>query len=155
MKRFHVHLSVQELESSIRFYSTLFGQQPSRHEDDYAKWMLDDPRINFAISTRGASAGLDHFGFQMDDGDELAQVRERARQADAAILDKGATQRCYARSEKHWLMDPQGISWEHFVTMGELQHFGTGSAIAKGPVPQTRNAQEECSASGTGQTCCG
>ncbi|SET72395.1 MULTISPECIES: ArsI/CadI family heavy metal resistance metalloenzyme [Marinobacter] len=150
MKRFHVHLSVQDLDSNIRFYTTLFGQAPSRREDDYAKWMLDDPRINFAISTRGASSGLDHFGFQMDDGDELARLRERARNADAAILDEGTTQCCYANSEKHWLMDPQGVPWEHFVTMGEIRHFGSPPVLA-----ETVDKPTGTSGSGAEKTCCG
>ncbi|MFL1486041.1 ArsI/CadI family heavy metal resistance metalloenzyme [Marinobacter sp. LN3S78] len=155
MKRFHVHLSVQDLKPNIRFYSTLFGQAPSRQEGDYAKWMLEDPRINFAISTRGASSGLDHFGFQMDDDNELEQLRERAREADAAILDEGATQCCYASSNKHWLMDPQGLPWEHFVTMGEIRHFGVAPALADSRESGTLNAKERTSDGAKGNTCCG
>lgn len=155
MKRFHVHLSVQDLEPNIRFYSTLFGQAPSRQEGDYAKWMLDDPRINFAISTRGASSGLDHFGFQMDDDEELEQLRERAREADTAILDEGTTQCCYAKSNKHWLMDPQGLPWEHFVTMGEIRHFGAAPALSDSPGAGTSNAKERTSDHGMGNACCG
>lgn len=150
-----MHLSVQDLEPNIRFYSTLFGQEPSRQEGDYAKWMLDDPRINFAISTRSTSSGLDHFGFQMDDNEELDQLRERARNANTAILDEGATQCCYASSNKHWLMDPQGLPWEYFVTMGEIRHFGTAPALAETAEPDTSHAQEGTSASGTGNACCG
>lgn len=155
MKRFHVHLSVQDLASNIRFYSTLFGQAPSRQEDDYAKWMLDDPRINFAISTRNASSGLDHFGLQTDDGDELAALRERARSADTAVLDEGATQCCYANSEKHWLIDPQGLPWEHFVTMGEIRHFGRGPEFTSTREPAALDAGGGASLDGTGKTCCG
>ncbi|WP_372958548.1 ArsI/CadI family heavy metal resistance metalloenzyme [Marinobacter sp.] len=154
MKRFHVHLSVQDLDTNIRFYSTLFGQAPSRQEDDYAKWMLDDPRINFAISTRGASSGLDHFGFQMDDGEELAQLRKRACDGDAAILDEGTTQCCYANSEKHWLMDPQGLPWEHFVTMGEIRHFGKPPALTE-TVDTPTQTPTGTSVNGTQKTCCG
>lgn len=155
MKRFHVHLSVQDLAPNIQFYSTLFGQEPSRQEADYAKWMLDDPRINFAISTRSASSGLDHFGFQMDDNEELDQLRERARCANTAILDEGATQCCYANSNKHWLMDPQGLPWEHFVTMGEIRHFGTAPSLSETNEPEASQIQEGTSASGTGKACCG
>mgnify|MGYP003651779588 CR=1 FL=1 len=155
MKRFHVHLSVQDLAPNIQFYSTLFGQEPSRQEADYAKWMLDDPRINFAISTRSASSGLDHFGFQMDDNEELDQLRERARCANAAILDEGTTQCCYASSNKHWLMDPQGLPWEHFVTMGDIRHFGTEPALTETAEPETLHVQEGSSDSGTGKACCG
>lgn len=155
MKRFHVHLSVQDLETNIRFYSTLFGQAPSRQEDDYAKWMLDDPRINFAISTRGASSGLDHFGFQVDENSELGPLRERAREAGAAILDEGATECCYASSNKHWLMDPQGLPWEHFVTMGEIRHFGAAPALSDHPGSGTSNTRERTSDHGTGNACRG
>lgn len=155
MKRFHVHLSVQDLEPNIRFYSTLFGQGPSRQEADYAKWMLDDPRINFAISTRGASSGVDHFGLQTDDSAELADLQERARSADTAILDEGATQCCYARSNKYWLMDPQGLPWEHFVTMGEIRHFGHGPALAETGGSEAKELHETASGNGIGNTCCG
>lgn len=155
MKRFHVHLSVQDLEQNIQFYSILFGQEPSRQEADYAKWMLDDPRINFAISTRGNTAGVDHFGFQTDDSVELADLRERARTADAAVLDEGATQCCYARSNKHWLMDPQGLPWEHFVTMGDIRNFGQGPELPDVGKPNTKEQHEGQSANGIGNTCCG
>jgi catechol 2,3-dioxygenase-like lactoylglutathione lyase family enzyme len=133
MKRFHVHLHVDDLAQSIAFYSRLFATSPSRVEADYAKWMLDDPRINFAISTRGEQPGLDHFGFQVDDADELAELKARAQSADMALLDEGATTCCYARSEKHWVTDPQGIAWEHFHTLGNIPVFreaGTHSTPA-------------------------
>lgn len=123
MKRFHVHLNVDDLAKSIAFYSQLFASAPSRQEADYAKWMLDDPRINFAISTRGAAAGIDHLGIQTDDAAELDGLRSRARAADMALLDEGATTCCYARSEKHWISDPQGIAWEHFHTLGDIPMF--------------------------------
>ncbi len=124
MKRFHVHVRVADLAASIAFYSRLFGVQPSRQETDYAKWMLEDPRINFAISTRGESVGVDHLGFQTDDTAELAELRQRAEAADMAILDQGETACCYARSEKHWVTDPQGIAWEHFHTLGNIPVYG-------------------------------
>ncbi len=123
MKRFHVHLHVEDLGKSIGFYSALFAAEPTRVEADYAKWMLDDPRINFAISTRGAKAGIDHLGFQTDDAEELATLKARAESADMALLDEGETTCCYARSEKHWVTDPQGIAWEHFHTLGDIPVF--------------------------------
>ncbi len=124
MKRFHVHLHVEDLEASIGFYSKLFAAEPARVESDYAKWMLDDPRINFAISHRGGKVGVDHLGFQADDAEELVALKARAQAADLALLDEGETTCCYARSEKHWLTDPQGIAWEHFHTLDNIPVFG-------------------------------
>jgi lactoylglutathione lyase len=123
MKRFHVHLHVDDLDRSIAFYSKLFAAEPTRRESDYAKWMLDDPRVNFAISTRGAAAGIDHLGFQTDDPGELAALKARAAAADGVLKDEGATTCCYARSEKHWVTDPQGIAWEQFHTLGDIPVF--------------------------------
>jgi catechol 2,3-dioxygenase-like lactoylglutathione lyase family enzyme len=123
MKRFHVHLHVQDLDQSIAFYSRLFAAPPARQEADYAKWMLDDPAVNFAISTRGAAPGIDHLGIQTDDPAELAAMKARAEAADMALLDEGTTTCCYARSEKHWVQDPQGIAWEHFHTLGHIPVF--------------------------------
>lgn len=136
MKRFHVHLHVDDLGQSIGFYSKLFAAQPTRVEGDYAKWMLDDPRINFAISTRGAKAGLDHLGFQTDDAAELAELKARAESADMALLDEGETTCCYARSEKHWVTDPQGVAWEHFHTLGNIPVFNEA--------PKTESAAACC-----------
>jgi lactoylglutathione lyase len=130
MKRFHVHVHVDDLARSIAFYSRLFGTEPARVEADYAKWMLEDPRVNFAISTRGREAGVDHLGFQADDAAELAALRERAADADAALRDEGPTTCCYARSDKHWVTDPQGIAWEHFQTLGDIPVFGDGPKAA-------------------------
>ena len=123
MKRFHVHLHVEDLAHSIRFYSKLFDAEPARVELDYAKWMLADPALNFAISTRGARPGIDHLGFQTDDPAELAAMKARAEAADMALLDEGETTCCYARSEKHWVTDPQGIAWEHFHTLANIPVF--------------------------------
>ena len=123
MKRFHAHVHVDDLTQSIAFYSKLFAAAPTRVEADYAKWMLEDPRVNFAISTRGAKPGLDHFGLQTDDAAELAELKARAEAADMALLDEGNTTCCYARSEKHWVTDPQGIAWEHFHTLGDIPVF--------------------------------
>jgi len=123
MKRFHVHLHVDDLAASIAFYKALFAAEPVRTEADYAKWMLEDPRVNFAISTRGAKSGVDHLGFQTDTEEELAELKLRAQAADMALLDEGTTTCCYARSEKHWITDPQGIAWEHFRTLGSIPVF--------------------------------
>jgi hypothetical protein len=123
MKRFHVHLHVDNLAESIGFYSKLFAAEPSRSESDYAKWMLPDPPVNFAISTRGEHAGIDHLGIQTDNAEELVALKARAQAADMALLDDGETTCCYARSEKHWVTDPQGIAWEHFHTLGNVPVF--------------------------------
>lgn len=129
MKRFHVHMHVDDLSKNIAFYSKLFGAEPTRVESDYAKWMLEDPCINFAISTRGhAKAGLDHLGFQVDNADELAALKARAEAADMAMLDEGETSCCYARSEKHWITDPQGVAWEHFHSLGNIPVFNESAA---------------------------
>jgi hypothetical protein len=123
MKRFHVHVHVQNLSDSVGFYSKLFGAAPTRLEGDYAKWMLDDPRINFAISARGGKPGVDHLGFQTDGSEELAELRSRAQAAQMSLLDEGETTCCYARSEKHWVTDPQGVAWEHFHTLSDIPVF--------------------------------
>jgi catechol 2,3-dioxygenase-like lactoylglutathione lyase family enzyme len=123
MKRFHVHLHVADLDQSIGFYSRLFAAEPARRETDYAKWMLQDPPVNFAISTRGHAAGIDHLGIQTDNADELAELKSRAQAADLALQDEGETTCCYARSEKHWITDPQGIAWEHFHTLVDIPVF--------------------------------
>jgi catechol 2,3-dioxygenase-like lactoylglutathione lyase family enzyme len=128
MKRFHVHMHVDDLAKSIAFYSRLFAAEPARVETDYAKWMLEDPRVNFAISTRGDKPGVDHLGFQVDEADELAELKARAQGADMALLDEGATTCCYARSDKHWITDPQGVAWEHFHTLGNIPVFNEAAA---------------------------
>jgi len=128
MKRFHVHVHVDDLAKSVAFYSKLFAAEPARLEGDYAKWMLDDPRINFAISTRGSKPGVDHLGFQTDDPGELAELKARAESADMALFDEGETTCCYARSEKHWVTDPQGIAWEHFHTLGDVPVFSAAKS---------------------------
>ncbi|WP_326543581.1 ArsI/CadI family heavy metal resistance metalloenzyme [Pseudorhodoferax sp.] len=130
MKRFHVHLHVNDLTHSIAFYSKLFAAEPARVERDYAKWMLEDPRLNFAISTRGGAAGVDHLGIQVDEAAELVDLKDRAEAADLALLDEGQTTCCYARSDKHWITDPQGVPWEHFHTLSNVPVFGK-PALAK------------------------
>jgi len=125
VKRFHVHVGVKDLDQSIAFYSGLFGAAPSVTKPDYAKWMLDDPRINFAISRReGALKGIEHLGLQVEDQTELAEVYDRLRAADRPVLDEGATTCCYARSEKSWIADPDGVVWEAFLTNGESTVYG-------------------------------
>ena len=123
MKRFHVHAHVEDLQASIAFYTKLFSAEPVRVENDYAKWMLEDPRINFAISSRGGKPGIDHLGIQTDTEAELIELKTRARTADMALLDEGRTTCCYARSDKHWITDPHGIAWEFFHTLGNIPVF--------------------------------
>ena len=134
MKRFHVHLHVDDLATSVAFYSRLFSAQPTRTESDYAKWVLDDPRVNFAISTPGNKTGLDHLGFQTDTEDELNALKQAAEGAEMALIDEGETTCCYAKSEKHWIVDPQGIPWEHFHTFGNIAVFNEHQQDAGGGV---------------------
>lgn len=125
MKRFHVHVGVEDIGPSIAFYSGLFGQEPSVTKADYAKWMLDDPRINFAISQRdGAVKGVEHLGIQVEDQAELAEVYARLNTADRPVLEEGATTCCYAQSEKSWIADPDGVVWEAFLTSGDATVYG-------------------------------
>jgi len=125
MKRFHIHVSVENLDANIRFYSTVFGHEPTVRKDDYAKWMLDDPRINFAISRRGAAPGLDHLGVQVDSEEELSALRAQVAGADIAALDQAGANCCYAKSDKYWITDPQGIAWETFHTLDAIPVFGS------------------------------
>ncbi len=144
MKRFHVHLNVDNLEDSIGFYRMLFGVEPSVIESDYAKWMLDDPRLNFAISQRGRAAGIDHLGLQADDEAGLAALGARLRDADAVTLAEEGTVCCYARSDKLWAEDPQGVRWETFRTLGaSTSCAGSESAPCCGP-PATGTTGEAC-----------
>jgi catechol 2,3-dioxygenase-like lactoylglutathione lyase family enzyme len=124
MKRLHVHVSVDDLAKSIQFYSTLFAAEPTVTKDDYAKWMLEDPRVNFAISKRGGKAGIRHLGVQVEDRAELADVYSRLQRAEAPILEEGETTCCYAKSEKSWVEDPQGVKWETFLTVGVSTTYG-------------------------------
>lgn len=141
MKRFHIHIGVDKLDESIRFYSTLFGAEPIKRKSDYAKWLLDDPRVNFAISTR-AKKGVDHLGIQVEEEQELTDLRARLKSADLAVTEEGETVCCYSRSDKSWVQDHAGIPWETYRTMGDAQVFSddskeSGSACC---VPET-----ECS----------
>lgn len=133
MKRLHVNVSVKDLEDSVRFYSTLFAAEPTVRKDDYAKWMLEDPRMNFAISSCGCSSkpGIDHLGIQVEDQEELADVYARLQLAGAPTLNEDETICCYARSTKRWIEDPQGVSWETFLTHGESPVYGHQRAEAE------------------------
>jgi catechol 2,3-dioxygenase-like lactoylglutathione lyase family enzyme len=131
MKRFHVHVAVDDLAQSVRFYSTLFGAEPAVIESDYAKWMLENPRVNFAISERGGATGVQHLGIQVEDSAELAEVYDRLKRAERPVLDEGATTCCYAHSEKQWIADPQGVAWETFLTHGRSTVYGTEGAVSK------------------------
>ncbi len=124
MKRLHVHVSVHDLQKSIRFYSALFAAQPTVRKDDYAKWMLDDPRVNFAISTRAARAGLDHLGIQAEDEAELEELGSRLAQADVAVSAQKGAECCYGKSDKYWTLDPQGVAWESFHTLDAVPMYG-------------------------------
>ena len=124
MKRLHVHVGVSDLDRSIFFYSTLFGTSPSVTKPDYAKWMLEDPRVNFAISSGNAHKGVEHLGIQVEDRSELGEVYARLKAADRPVLDEGQTNCCYARSEKSWIADPDGVVWEAFHTHGETVTYG-------------------------------
>ncbi|OYY62973.1 ArsI/CadI family heavy metal resistance metalloenzyme [Sphingomonas sp. 28-62-11] len=129
MKRLHVHVAVDDLDRSVDFYSTLFATEPTVIKPDYAKWMLDDPRVNFAISARGTAAGVEHLGIQVEDAGELAEVYSRIAKADAPVVEEGETTCCYAKSEKSWITDPQGVVWETFLTQGESTTYGTSATI--------------------------
>ncbi len=128
MKRLHVHVAVAELDASIAFYSKLFGAQPTVVQPDYAKWMLDDPRVNFAISARGIAPGLDHLGIQTESGAELDDLRSRLNAAGARLVSEAGAACCYARSDKHWVIDPQGLAWEAFHTLEAIPTFGAARA---------------------------
>jgi catechol 2,3-dioxygenase-like lactoylglutathione lyase family enzyme len=130
MKRFHVHVSVEDLDANIRFYSEVFCSEPTVRKDDYAKWMLEDPRVNFAISKRGAAPGLDHLGIQVDTAEELTAARARVARAAIAAQDQPAADCCYAHSDKYWITDPQGVAWETFHTLDAIPVFGEDVRIA-------------------------
>jgi len=124
MKRFHVHVSVDDVAANVRFYSIIFGAEPTVRKHDYAKWMLEDPKLNFAISRRGRAAGVNHLGIQVDSDEELGELRRRVASAEVALLDQKDASCCYAKSNKYWVMDPQGVPWETYHTMGAIETFG-------------------------------
>ena len=150
MKRFHVHVGVKDLNKGIEFYSALFGAAPSVQKDDYAKWMLEDPRINFAISTRSGKAGLDHLGLQVDSDAELSQVEAQLKQASPEVIEQKGAACCYAESDKHWVQDPAGIAWEAFHTLADVPVFGAQAAAPKSIIP----VQSACCAPGFGSKGC-
>lgn len=152
MKRFHVHVHVSDLQKSIAFYSRMFAAEPTRTESDYAKWMLEDPRINFAISTRGGTVGVDHLGIQTDTAEELTGLKAQARSADMSLQAEGEVSCCYARSDKYWLTDPQGVAWEQFHTLVDIPVFSDKQPQASGCCvkAEPQQAQRE-----TAKACCG
>ena len=153
MKRFHVHVAVDDLPKSIAFYSTLFGATPAVEKPDYAKWMLEDPRINFAVSQRGGETGVDHLGIQVETEEELAAMRAQLATADAPVEDEGVTGCCYAISDKHWVTDPQGVAWETYRTLDAIPTFHAqvkpDAAACCGPAPAEADAGVKSAA------CCG
>jgi catechol 2,3-dioxygenase-like lactoylglutathione lyase family enzyme len=146
MKRFHVHVAVNDLSKSIAFYSAVFGESPAVVKPDYAKWMLEDPRLNFAISARGQAAGVNHLGLQADDAAELEAIHANLQKADATVVAEKGAHCCYAKSDKYWVTDPQGIAWESFHSLGSIPLFGADSGPA-----ETRAA---CGSSGTTEAAC-
>jgi len=147
MKRFHVHVAVRDLATSIRFYSSVFGAQPTVVKPDYAKWMLDDPRINFAISERGAAVGVNHLGIQVDSNEELIALREQVSAADLPAHNESGANCCYATADKYWLQDPQGLPWETFHTLGSIPVFGEHAAIlepVKAPCCEPKSSAKAC-----------
>ncbi len=157
MKRLHVHVSVEDLDQAIAFYSTLFAAPPTVTKPDYAKWMVDDPRVNFAISTgQHATRGIEHLGIQVESGDELAEVYQRLDAAGRPVLEEGATTCCYAKSEKSWIADPQGVVWETFHTTGEAVDYGSGPELDR--LASANAAENACCAPALAPqsiACCG
>lgn len=156
MKRMHIHVGVEHLDQSIAFYSALFGAAPAKTKDDYAKWMLDDPRVNFAISTRSAKTGIDHLGIQVDEDSDLDDLRSRLKAAELSLFDEGETVCCYARSDKSWVEDPSGIAWEAYKTMDEAAFFGSADANEEGAccVPESSVLQADATDK-ISSGCCG
>ena len=159
MKRFHVHVAVANLAANVRFYTDLFGATPTVERPDYAKWMLDDPRVNFAISSRGHKAGVNHLGFQAEDEAELEELSARATATSgSAVLRETGAACCYAKSDKYWVLDPQGLAWEHFHTLGEVPIFGGDSTTVQAdgeekcciPLYQGKSSADKASAA----ACC-
>ena len=155
MKRLHLHIGVNNLDESIRFYAALFGAAPIKTKPDYAKWLLDDPHVNFAISTR-AKKGIDHLGIQVEEDAELAAVRERLKAKDVTLTDEGETVCCYARSEKSWIQDPSGIAWETYRTMEDVQLFSGDNELTQEAccTPETMGTPNCCEPSAKTAGCC-
>jgi catechol 2,3-dioxygenase-like lactoylglutathione lyase family enzyme len=157
MKRFHIHVGVETLDESIRFYSALFGAEPVKTKPDYAKWLLEDPRVNFAISTRAKKNGIDHLGIQVEEESELTELRERVKAADMAVVEEGETVCCYAQSDKSWIQDPAGIPWEAYRTMEDAQLFSNQPDPAETAccTPATMGEPDCCEPSAKTAGCCG
>jgi len=155
MKRFHVHIAVVDLGASVRFYSTLFAAEPVMLKSDYAKWMLDDPCINFAISSRGRAIGVNHLGFQVDSDQELIALKTQLQRADEQVLEQKGQPCCYARSDKYWVTDPDGIAWESFHTLETIPVFGeeTRAATQAGCCLPAENRPQR-SITSSGSSCC-
>lgn len=154
MKRMHVHVGVKNLEDSIIFYSALFGAPPVKTKPDYAKWMLEDPRLNFAISTRSGNIGVDHLGIQVDDGAELQTLRDQLATANLTTHSDGATTCCYAHSDKSWVEDPSGIAWEAYHTMEDALIFSETEAANACCAPETKGTPGCCTPSDKTTGCC-
>jgi hypothetical protein len=155
MKRLHIHVAVENLDTSIAFYSALFGSPPTKQKSDYAKWMLDDPRVNFAISARGAKPGVDHLGIQTESPEELTLLREQVKRAGLAAVEEGETTCCYAKSDKSWVQDPSGIAWEAYHTMADAELFNHGQPAASACcVPVVALRTEAVSSCGAPQAGC-
>jgi catechol 2,3-dioxygenase-like lactoylglutathione lyase family enzyme len=156
MKRLHIHIAVDDLAKSINFYSAMFGVAPTKRKDDYAKWMLDDPRINLAISSRGAQIGLDHLGLQVDSTEELDALRTQMKAADFSLFDEGKTTCCYAASEKSWVKDPSGIPWETYHTMADVELFSVQKSSEKNAccTPKLTQVEESSKCSSPKSGCC-
>jgi catechol 2,3-dioxygenase-like lactoylglutathione lyase family enzyme len=152
MKRFHVHVSVDDLAANVQFYSTLFGMPPTVLKEDYAKWMVEDPRVNFAISKRGYKPGVDHLGVQVESEAELTALREQAAAAEIGVLDQKNTVCCYARSDKYWVTDPQSVAWETFHTLESVPVYGDG--LRPGPASCCDFAPAVTSSSAKTGACC-
>jgi catechol 2,3-dioxygenase-like lactoylglutathione lyase family enzyme len=155
MKRMHLHIGVDNLDESIRFYTALFGSAPMKTKSDYAKWLLDDLRVNFAISTR-AEKGVDHLGIQVEEETELTALRERLKTKDVTLTDEGETVCCYARSEKSWIQDPSGIAWEAYRSMEDVQLFSGQEVAGEGAccTPDTMGTPNCCEPSAKTAGCC-
>ncbi|MGE5666692.1 MAG: ArsI/CadI family heavy metal resistance metalloenzyme [Betaproteobacteria bacterium] len=159
MKRFHVHVAVANLDESVRFYSKVFGAEPSVLKSDYAKWMVEDPRLNFAISSRGAQPGVNHLGLQVDTAEELEGLRDQLAAADAGIVDEQGAKCCYAESDKYWITDPQGIAWETYHSLGSIPMFGSDAHSPDADAteccaPAATAASECCTPAATPATAC-
>jgi len=153
MKRFHVHVHVADLDASVRFYSTLFGEQPAVIKPDYAKWMLEDPRVNFAITSGAAAPAIDHLGVQVDSDDELAGIAQRLEAAGQLVIKQENATCCYARGNKGWITDPNGVSWETFHTFAESTEYGE-DILPRIAAAKAQPPSDACCSTAT-SACCG